>query len=88
MPPPPPSDVKDAVVPVVPAVPSFAPTWQIPVAFEPHLERGLFTTTAGLVAGGVVGLVLFKSGSGNRAMSVATGAGFGIGRKLQRSTAT
>ena len=57
---------------------------QIPAYVEPHIETGLLTTGAGLLVGGAVGLLFFRSGSGYRGACVAVGGGFGLGGMVER----
>ena len=58
--------------------------YQIPAYVEPHIEAGLLQTAGGILVGGVVGLVLFRSGSGYRGASMAVGGGFGVGGMVER----
>lgn len=45
---------------------------------------GLIKTAVGAVAGGVIGMALFKAGGGWRSASVAAGVGVGLGSTAQR----
>lgn len=47
-------------------------------------HSALVKTTIGALAGGVMGLVLFKGGRGTRAASIATGIGAGLGSTWER----
>lgn len=51
----------------------------VAVVFTGVVEAGV-----GMVAGGLIGAVLFKSGSGYRSASVAVGAGVAIGSTFER----
>jgi hypothetical protein len=62
---------------------SIPSSWKLPDGIEKHLERGLMYSAAGAVAGGLVGLILFKSGKGMRAASVAGGFGVGVGSTVE-----
>ena len=48
---------------------------------------GIVHTAAGVTIGGLAGLLLFKAGKGNRAMSMATGLGVAIGSTYERAAA-
>jgi Domain of unknown function (DUF543) len=58
--------------------------WKLPDGIEDHLEDGVYKVLAGATAGGIVGLLLFKSGRGWRSASMATGVGMAIGSTLTR----
>jgi len=59
--------------------------WKLPDGIENHIEAGIIKTAAGAVAGGLVGAVLFKSGTGWRSASVALGVGAAIGSTVERA---
>lgn len=63
-------------------------TWKLPEGIEDHIESGIIKAAAGAVAGGVVGAILFKSGSGMRAASMALGVGAAIGSTVERAYTT
>jgi hypothetical protein len=50
----------------------------------PHLKDGLLNCVVGASLGGAMGVLLFKSGKGNRAASVAAGVGVALGSTLER----
>ena len=52
-------------------------TWKLPDGIEDHIESGIIKATAGLVLGGFVGTVLFRSGRGYRFACAALGTGTG-----------
>jgi Domain of unknown function (DUF543) len=58
--------------------------WKLPDGIEDHLEDGVYKVLAGATAGGIVGLLLFKSGRGWRSASMATGVGMAVGSTLTR----
>lgn len=60
-------------------------TWKLPEGIENHIESGIIKATAGAVVGGVVGAIMFKSGSGMRSASMALGVGAAIGSTLERA---
>ena len=62
--------------------------WKLPDGIEDHIESGLIKTAVGAFAGGLVGAVLFRSGSGLRSSSVALGVGAAIGSTVERAYAT
>eukprot|EP00545_Synedropsis_sp_CCMP1620_P004281 CAMPEP_0119004014 /NCGR_PEP_ID=MMETSP1176-20130426/899_1 /TAXON_ID=265551 /ORGANISM="Synedropsis recta cf, Strain CCMP1620" /LENGTH=80 /DNA_ID=CAMNT_0006955671 /DNA_START=35 /DNA_END=277 /DNA_ORIENTATION=+ len=62
-----------------------ATTWKLPDGIEDHLEAGVLKTAAGAVVGGLLGLALFRSGSGWRSASMAAGVGVGLGSTFQRT---
>jgi hypothetical protein len=45
---------------------------------------GLIKTTVGVAVGGVLGMIMFRSGKGMRAASVATGLGVAAGSTYER----
>jgi hypothetical protein len=63
-------------------------TWKLPDGIEDHLEAGLFKAVAGGVVGGMLGMLLFKSGKGWRSASVASGFGVAVGSTYARSVGT
>jgi Domain of unknown function (DUF543) len=63
---------------------SSSSSWKLPDGIEDHLEDGVYKVLAGAAAGGIVGLLLFKSGRGWRSASVATGVGMAVGSTLTR----
>jgi hypothetical protein len=50
----------------------------------PHLKDGLLNCVVGASVGGAMGVLLFKSGKGYRAASVAAGVGVAVGSTLER----
>ena len=60
-------------------------TWKLPDGIEDHIESGIIKATAGVIIGGLTGVVLFRSGQGWRAASSAMGMGIGIGSALDRA---
>jgi hypothetical protein len=48
---------------------------------------GLLKSVIGVSAGGVVGLIMFRSGKGMRGASVATGVGIAVGSTYERMMA-
>ena len=52
-----------------------------------HSFKALIKTAVGATVGGIMGLVLFKSGQGRRASAVATGVGVAIGSTYERINA-
>jgi uncharacterized protein YcfJ len=62
--------------------------WKLPDGIEDHIESGIIKTAAGALAGGVIGAILFRSGSGMRSASVALGVGAAIGSTIERAYAT
>mmetsp|Transcript_80239 Transcript_80239/g.223152 ORF Transcript_80239/g.223152 Transcript_80239/m.223152 type:complete len:90 (-) Transcript_80239:114-383(-) len=61
-----------------------ASSWKLPEGIEDHIEAGLFKATVGVAAGGVVGMIMFRSGKGMRAASVAAGVGVAAGSTYER----
>lgn len=59
-------------------------TWRLPDGIEDHIESGLIKAGAGMVAGGLCGMLLFRSGSGWRPASVAAGLGVAVGSTASR----
>lgn len=55
--------------------------------FTGGVYPGIIHTAVGVTVGGIAGMLLFKSGKGNRAMSVATGVGVAIGSTYERAVA-
>lgn len=60
-------------------------TWRLPQGIEDHIESGIIKTFSGAVIGGLVGVVMFKSGRGSRAASAALGIGVACGSILERA---
>ena len=60
------------------------PNMQFISKYIPQFNSALIKTTIGAVAGGVMGLVLFKGGKGTRAASIATGIGASLGSTWER----
>lgn len=48
---------------------------------------GLIKTAAGAAVGGALGMILFRSGKGSRAASVAAGVGVAMGSTYERMMA-
>eukprot|EP00531_Pseudo-nitzschia_arenysensis_P005572 CAMPEP_0116139596 /NCGR_PEP_ID=MMETSP0329-20121206/13396_1 /TAXON_ID=697910 /ORGANISM="Pseudo-nitzschia arenysensis, Strain B593" /LENGTH=94 /DNA_ID=CAMNT_0003634649 /DNA_START=122 /DNA_END=406 /DNA_ORIENTATION=- len=76
------SSATESTPPTTPTAPST--TWALPAGIEDDIEQALIKTTIGAVAGGVMGLVLFKGGKGTRAASIATGIGASLGSTWER----
>lgn len=64
--------------------PKVSPTWQLPTGIEKHLETGVIKAASGMVVGGIMGMLLFKSGKGYRTASVVTGLGVAMGSTYTR----
>eukprot|EP00934_Nitzschia_sp_Nitz4_P002279 Nitzschia sp. Nitz4//scaffold218_size35881//24670//25022//NITZ4_007797-RA/size35881-snap-gene-0.30-mRNA-1//1//CDS//3329542289//2279//frame0 len=64
--------------------PSAPSKWKLPEGIEDHIEAGLIKATAGIVVGGVVGMLMFRSGKGMRSACMATGLGVAAGSTLER----
>jgi len=47
-------------------------------------SAGLIKTAVGLTAGGIFGMIMFRSGKGMRAASLATGVGVAAGSTYER----
>ena len=62
-------------------------TWKLPDGTEEALESGIIKAAVGAVAGGLVGAVMFRSGGGMRAGSIALGVGVAVGSTVERSLA-
>ena len=60
-------------------------TWKLPEGTEEALESGILKATVGAITGGLVGAVLFRSGNGMRAGSMALGVGVAIGSTVERA---
>lgn len=60
--------------------------WQLPTGIEDHIESGLVKLTAGVLVGGALGMLLFRSspGKGWRSASIAAGAGVALGSTYVR----
>lgn len=59
-------------------------SWKLPNGIENHIEDGVIKMTAGVLIGGTLGMLLFKSGKGWRSASVASGLGVAIGSTYVR----
>lgn len=68
-----------------PAEPSSS--WKLPDGIEDHIEAGLLKTAIGVTAGGIVGMIMFRSGKGMRGASIATGVGIAVGSTYERMMA-
>jgi Domain of unknown function (DUF543) len=77
----------------VPMTPSPQPTnssiggggnWKLPVGIEDHIEDGVTKITIGVVIGGTLGMLLFKSGRGWRSACIASGLGVALGSTYVR----
>jgi hypothetical protein len=62
--------------------------WKLPVGIEDHIENSILKMTVGVVVGGVVGMMLFKSGKGWRSTCIASGVGVALGSSYTRFTST
>jgi hypothetical protein len=60
-------------------------TWKLPEGTEEALESGIVKAAVGAVAGGLVGAILFRSGKGMRAGSMALGVGVAVGSTVERA---
>jgi hypothetical protein len=58
--------------------------WRLPIGIEDHIEDGVIKMTAGVLIGGTLGMLLFKSGKGWRSASIASGLGVAIGSTYVR----
>ena len=58
--------------------------WKLPNGIEDHIEDGVIKMTAGVLIGGTLGMLLFKSGKGWRSASIATGLGVAMGSTYVR----
>mmetsp|Transcript_16759 Transcript_16759/g.25644 ORF Transcript_16759/g.25644 Transcript_16759/m.25644 type:complete len:83 (+) Transcript_16759:523-771(+) len=67
---------------------TFNPTWHLPDGIENHIEKGIINTAIGTAVGGIAGLILFRSGGGWRAFSMASGAGIAMGNTFERARAS
>ena len=63
---------------------SSSSTWKLPDGIEDHIESGLIKSAIGATAGGLVGMILFRSGGGWRSASVAAGVGVAVGSTYER----
>jgi len=63
----------------------FVPTWKLPPKIEEHIESGLVKTASGVLVGGIIGALLFKSGKGWRYAGAAMGAGVAAGSTVERA---
>mmetsp|Transcript_12683 Transcript_12683/g.17991 ORF Transcript_12683/g.17991 Transcript_12683/m.17991 type:complete len:82 (-) Transcript_12683:114-359(-) len=61
------------------------PTWKLPDGIEDHIEAGLIQSAVGVVAGGITGALLFRSGKGMAAAGMATGFGIAVGSTFERA---
>lgn len=59
-------------------------SWKLPDGLEDHVETALLKTAVGVTVGGVMGMLLFRSGKGWRATSIATGVGVALGSTYSR----
>jgi hypothetical protein len=59
-------------------------SWKLPIGIEDHIEDGVIKITAGVVIGGTLGMLLFKSGKGWRSASIASGLGVALGSSYVR----
>jgi Domain of unknown function (DUF543) len=66
------------------AEPSNQRKWQLPTGIEDHIESGIIKLTAGILVGGTLGMLLFRSGKGWRSASMAAGAGVALGSTYVR----
>jgi Domain of unknown function (DUF543) len=57
------------------------------MGIEDHIESGILKLTAGVLVGGTLGLLLFRSGKGWRSASMAAGAGVALGSTYVRFAA-
>lgn len=58
--------------------------WKLPNGIEDHIEDGVIKMTAGILIGGTLGVLLFKSGKGWRSASIASGLGVAMGSTYVR----
>jgi hypothetical protein len=64
-------------------------TYTYTPAYRTDTTTGIIHATVGLTVGGLAGMLLFKAGRGNRAMSLAAGLGVALGSTYERAvTAT
>jgi len=64
--------------------PSSTSSWKLPEGIENHIEAGLIKTAAGVAVGGALGMIMFRSGKGMRAASIAAGVGVAAGSTYER----
>ena len=69
----------------IPALARKPQSWKLPEGIEDHIESGIVKTFSGVLIGGLVGLMLFKSGGGSRAASTAMGVGVACGSIVERA---
>mmetsp|Transcript_12938 Transcript_12938/g.20830 ORF Transcript_12938/g.20830 Transcript_12938/m.20830 type:complete len:86 (+) Transcript_12938:67-324(+) len=66
---------------------SSSSSWKLPDGIEDDIEQALIKTAVGATVGGVLGLILFRSGGGQRAGSIAAGVGVAAGSTYERIAA-
>lgn len=62
--------------------------WKLPNGIEDHIEDGIIKMTVGVLVGGTLGMLLFKSGKGWRSASIASGLGVAMGSTYIRFMST
>lgn len=62
-------------------------TWKLPEGIEEHIYSGLVKTAVGAISGAAIGAVMFRSGKGWRAASMAGGVGVALGSTVERAMA-
>ena len=53
-----------------------------------YQSTGLVKTAVGIAAGGLIGMIMFRGGKGNRAASIAAGVGAAAGSTYERFIAS
>ncbi|KAG7357890.1 protein of unknown function DUF543 containing protein [Nitzschia inconspicua] len=61
--------------------------WKLPDGIEDDIEQALIKTAVGATVGGLLGVIMFRSGGGSRAASVAAGVGVAAGSTFERIAA-
>jgi len=77
--------VVDSPEAVVGSAPTVEGRWKLPEGIEDHIESGIINCAMGGIAGGLLGLVAFRSGGGWRGACAAVGVGVGLGSTLERA---
>eukprot|EP00592_Proboscia_alata_P006658 CAMPEP_0194352826 /NCGR_PEP_ID=MMETSP0174-20130528/1265_1 /TAXON_ID=216777 /ORGANISM="Proboscia alata, Strain PI-D3" /LENGTH=78 /DNA_ID=CAMNT_0039121131 /DNA_START=52 /DNA_END=288 /DNA_ORIENTATION=+ len=60
-------------------------TWKLPDNIEHHIESGLLNSAVGVLVGGAVSVILFRSGKGMRTAGMSVGLGVAIGSTIERA---
>lgn len=70
-----------------PPPPSSKSSWRLPDGIEDDVEQAILKTAVGATVGGLLGVIMFRSGGGSRAASVAAGVGVAAGSTYERIAA-